>query len=402
MTPRKRLTAEERQVRDAQRAAEKAARAAERERLRPHVAEWFGHRVFPTVADHPNAQADQVALRCPFLSRVAEQATECVKGKNSKGVCTISAGSNGPRQDWLVCPHRALDDHLLHAMVRRLFSIEPETPVRVLPVTNLKDDVRRENFIDDVLASDTPRQFLTFQQFFGGEISLPRSDASPELSFDATVVEVVADPTRGDRAVRLDRYGVIEMQTTDTHGSYRHAVDALNQALDLFKAPGFGAVVADHPDWPGRKVEGPNISNVFKRTFYQVMFKFQITRRSSSAGCILALPRPVWDSWLPFLGAPEIVDMGDGTHQLASPGESVDRSSVPTPSWIYVFDIDEQPPGDGSPTPVDVALVIATDAPTLSRLALETAPLNAIGDAGEADSVLAALERRIGAFVPVR
>jgi hypothetical protein len=375
--------------------------AAEREALRPHLAEWFGHRVYPAVAGHPAALADQRAQRCPFLSQVAERDTACVKSENSRGVCTISAGSNGTRQDWLVCPHRALDDDLLHAMVRRLFGLAVHDPVRVLPVTNLADQQVRVGLVAAALDPAAPRQFLTFQQLFGGEISLPRSQASPELSFDATVVEVLPDGTGG---VALGRYGVIEMQTTDTHGSYRHAVDALKGALDLH-AEDFAAQVAAHPDWPGRRVEGPNISNVFKRTFYQVMFKFQITRRDSSAGCILALPRPVWDSWQPFLGAPEILDMGDGTHRLVVPARDDDLgldddAGEDVPNWIYVFDIDDDPPADGSPTRIEVQLVVATDAPTLSSLALDVAPSNAIGDALAEDTVLTALRRRIGAYMP--
>ncbi|HEX5143318.1 MAG TPA: hypothetical protein VFW21_05560 [Mycobacterium sp.] len=369
----------------------------EREFLRPHIAEWFGHRVFPTVADHPNARRDQLAQCCPFLSRVAEKDMSCVKSDNSRGVCTISAGSNGPRQDWLVCPHRALDDDLLLAMIRRLFGLDANTAVHVIPVTNLSDDAVRERVIADALDPAKPLQFLTFQQLFGGEISLPRSPASPELSFDVTVVEVVPS-SADDGQVSLGRYGVIEMQTTDTHGTYRHAVDALRGALDLHEND-FGAQVAAHPDWPGRRVEGPNISNVFKRTFYQVMFKFQISRRASSSGCILALPRPVWDSWLPFLGAPDVVDMGDGTHRLRAPGEAMPDVKDPAPNWIYVFDIAEQPPADGNTTPIDIQFVIATDAPTLSRLALDIAPANAIGEEHHEDSVVHALQRRAGSYV---
>lgn len=369
--------------------------------LRPHVAEWFGHRVFPAVATGGQARKDQRAERCPFLSQVAEIDTACVKADNSKGVCTISAGSNGTRQDWLVCPHRALDDDLLHRMVRRLFDLPGDEPVHVIPVTNLAIEASRLRLIEAVQAAGAPRQFLTFQQLFGGEIALPRSSASPELSFDATVVEVL--PGANDsQGVRLGRYGVIEMQTTDTHGSYRHAVEALRAALDLHRDD-FAEQVAAHPDWPGRRVEGPNISNVFKRTFYQIMFKFQITRRESSAGCILALPRPVWDSWQPFLGAPVLVDLGDGTHALQDPradGASPSFDDNAAPNWIYVFDIAEEPPADGSPTAVDVQLVIATDAPTLSRLALDVAPANAIGSGAEDDSVLAALHRRTRAFFP--
>ena len=199
--------------------------AAERDALRPHVAEWFGHRVFPTVAAGDQARADQRSERCPFLSQVAETDTACVKADNSKGVCTISAGSNGSRQDWLVCPHRALDDDLLHRMVRKLFGLAADELVHVIPATNLAGQAWRRRLLEAVHDPAAPRQFLTFQQLFGGEISLPRTPASPELSFDATVVEVLADPT-SSMGVRLGRYGVIEMQTTDTHGSYRHAVEA--------------------------------------------------------------------------------------------------------------------------------------------------------------------------------
>lgn len=374
--------------------------AAEREALRPHVAEWFGHRVFPTVATGGEAREDQRAERCPFLSQIAEVDTGCVKAENSRGVCTISAGSNGSRQDWLVCPHRALDDDLLHGMVRRLFGLASDEPVHVIPVTGLTHETWRLRLIEAVNDPVAPRQFLTFQQLFGGEIALPRSPASPELSFDATVVELLPDSDHSP-GVRLGRYGVIEMQTTDTHGSYRHAVEALRNGLDLHPHD-FAEQVAAHPDWPGRRVEGPNISNVFKRTFYQIMFKFQITRRESSAGCILALPRPVWDSWQPFLGAPMLVDMGDGTHALRDPrsDSTTDPPEHTAPNWIYVFDIADEPPADGSPTAVDVQLVVATDAPTLSSLALDLAPAHAIGTGIEEDTVLLALRRRTGAYFP--
>ncbi|MUM19250.1 hypothetical protein FZI91_08080 [Mycobacterium sp. CBMA271] len=370
---------------------------AEREFARPHVAEWFGHRVFPLVADHAEALRDQRAQCCPFLSRVAEEEVTCVKSENSRGVCTISAVSNGPRQDWLVCPNRALDDDLMDAMVRRLFGLETNEALRVIPVTSLRDEAVRDGMIADALNPSKPLQFLTFQKGFGGEISLPRSPASPELSFDITVVEVVPSPEDAS-SVTLGRYGVVEVQTTDTHGSYRHAVDALRGGLDLH-ANDFASQVAAHPDWPGRRVEGPNISNVFKRTFYQVMFKFQIARRASSSGCILALPRPVWDSWQPFLGAPDVVDMGDGTHRLRAPGEAMPDMSQLAPNWIYVFDIDEEPPADGSTTPISIQFVIATDAATLSRLALDVAPANAIGESHHEDSVVHALNRRVGVHI---
>lgn len=383
-----------------------------REQGRPHIAEWFGHRVFPTVAAHPAAQRDQVSERCPFLSQVAEHDTKCVKGANSRGVCTVSAASNGPRQDWLVCPYRSLDDDLLDAMVRRLYGLPATEAVHVLPVTNLSDPAVRASFLAAAADPAQPQQFLVFQQLFGGEIGLSRTAASPELSFDSTVVEVVPDPTAGNSApgepppVRLGRYGVIEVQTADTHGSYRHATEAMRSALDLHRNAGFAEQIAAHPDWPGRSVEGPNIANVFKRTFYQVMVKFQLTRREGSAGCVLAVPQPVWDSWQPFLGGPRLVDRGDGTSRLLGSGEREEDDPVlsgesdPPPNWIYVFDIDEQPPADGSPSSVHVRAVINTDAPSLSRLALDVAPARAAELGGANDAVAAAVRRRLRRYAP--
>ncbi|WP_239336485.1 NotI family restriction endonuclease [Frankia sp. CiP3] len=90
---------------------------------RPHLAEWHGHRVFPIVAAHRAALQDQRQGRCPFLSDVLGSQQACVKLENSRGVCSISAESNGHRQDWLVCPYRALDDRLVETMTRRLFSV---------------------------------------------------------------------------------------------------------------------------------------------------------------------------------------------------------------------------------------------------------------------------------------
>ena len=50
---------------------------------------------------------------CPFSSEILSNKTECWKGTNSKGVCTISSVSNGVRQDWLACPHRVIHTNIV-------------------------------------------------------------------------------------------------------------------------------------------------------------------------------------------------------------------------------------------------------------------------------------------------
>ncbi len=368
------------------------ARAASR----PHIAEWFGHRVFPTVSAGDTPIDDQQSERCPFLTQTLKHSTPCVKAPNSRGVCTISASSNGPRQDWLVCPYRALDDGLLGDMVCRLYGIPPLDPVVIQPVVALADEAGKSEILNAVHGGG--RVFVYFQDKLGGEISLSRTGASPELSFDITVVELLPAtsddlwPGLSDPAVTVGKYGVIELQTTDTHGSYSHAVTALTSALDLHKER-FSDQLAENPEWAGRRIEGPNISNVFKRTFYQIAFKFQVTKRETSVGCALALPQPVWDSWQPFLGAPELHEQLDGTWRL------LDDQAVRPSDWIYVFDIDTQPSPGGRPAPIRVSLVIGTDAATLSRAAFEIAPARAVAHGGEHDAVAETIARRLGRYL---
>jgi hypothetical protein len=344
---------------------------------------------------------DQTSGRCPFLSETLSQTTPCVKAENSRGVCTISASSNGSRQDWLVCPYRALDDELLAGMVRQLYGLPHVAPVLIRPALALQDPRLRGDILTAVCQGDPRRVFVYFQDKLGGEIGLSRTAASPELSFDITVVELVGadnNHTAGHQQsanvqLEVGRYGVIELQTTDTHGSYKHAVTALTNALDLHREQ-FPQLLADNPEWAGRKVEGPNISNVFKRTFYQIAFKFQVTKRDTSAGCVLAIPQPVWDSWQPFLGAPDLREHPDGTWRL------LDNHDASPSDWIYVFDIEEAPRPGGGPAPIRVRLIIGTDAQTLSRAAFDIAPAKAVAHGGETDAVVTAITRRLAAYLP--
>ena len=345
--------------------------------------------MFPAVSTAASAIADQVAERCPFLSHTLNEATPCRKAVNSRGVCTISASSNGPRQDWLVCPYRALDDSLLTGIIQRLYNMPAGTPVLIKPARALGDVIMRDQTLQAAQSDDPRRVFIYFQDFLGGEIGLSRTPASPEISFDITVVELLA---AGLDLVQLGKYGIIELQTTDTHGSYQQAVTALRNALDLHEEQ-FPQQLSQNPEWTGRKIEGPNISNVFKRTFYQIAFKFQVTKRDTSVGCVLALPKPVWDSWQPFLGAPELHEQPDGTWRLLD-----DDEAAPS-DWIYIFDIDETPAQHG-PARLLVRQIIGTDAATLSRAAFDIAPAKAVEHAGGTDAVISAIVRRLGFFIP--
>lgn len=358
-----------------------------------HIAEWYGHRVHPVVAATPRALDDQVDGRCPFLSDATGQDRKCVKNDNSQGVCTVSSTSRDPargRQDWLVCPIRSLDLDLVDDVVRRLFGHAPTAEVEVVPVPVLADPTRRDQLRARVLAG-TPT-VVYFQTKLGGEITLAPTSRSPEFSFDATMVEVLPDGAGG---LRLGRYGIFEIQTMDYHGSYKHAVTNLRDGLRLH-ADDFHETLSKRPDWLSERMEGPNISNVFKRTFYQMMFKFQIGAHEHSAGCAFAIPRPVWDSWQRHLAAPDLVERGDGTWQLGQ-SDTLTTDGRP-PAWLYVLDLDVS--DTDSPNNLGIWRVIATDARSMSHYALDLAPEAALEEGGSVDRLMSTIRARLSAYLP--
>ena len=369
----------------------KRRRAAAPREATNHIAEWFGHRVYPVVADADGALTDQHDGRCPFLTKATGEDRKCVKNNNSAGVCTVSSVSRTHgRQDWLVCPIRSLDASLIEDVVRRLFA-HPSGPLEVRAAPVLADTERRAEFLETV--SGGIPAVVYFQTKLGGEITLAKTDRSPEFSFDSTMVEVLPD---GQGGITMGRYGIFEIQTMDYHGSYEAAVSNLRDGLRLHKND-FHPTLAERPDWVSERMEGPNISNVFKRTFYQMMFKFQIGAHSTSAGCVFAIPRPVWDSWQRHLAAPELVERADGTWQLGQSSVDVVEQAR-TPAWIYVLELDVSE--EISPNDLNIWRVIATDATSMSHYALELAPQAALEEGGSVDRLMATIRSRLAVYLP--
>ena len=226
------------------------------------------------------------------------------------------------------------------------------------------------------------------QNKLGGEISVRSTPRSPELSFDITFVELLpAD--RGNATV--GKFGVLEVQTMDFHGSYRHTVKNLNDALRLHgdKLP---RVLQENQHWLAERIEGPNIANVFKRTFYQMMLKFQLGLHPRSVGTSLAIPQAVWDSWQPHLGRPELTPQHDGTFAL----QMHNPSAASAKAWIHVFDLDAK--ADVQPSPVVVRRSILTDAGSVAHYALEDVPRRAFAEDGGAKGVVDAIQQRLSAL----
>ncbi len=137
-------------------------------------------------------------------------------------------------------------------------------------------------------------------------------------------------------------------------------------------------------------------SDVFKRTFYQMMLKFQIGGRGSCAGCVLAIPASVWDSWQRHLGGPELTALGGNAFALQTPGRP--KPSDPASAWIYVFDID--PASSKSPSPVVLRKTIATSADAIAHYALKVAPEAALSSGAAGDRLLATIRNRLSQWWP--
>lgn len=355
-----------------------------------HVSEWFGHRIYPQVVSSTDALADQQEQRCPFLSLAKATSTACIKSENAKGVCAISTkpGPHSVRQDWLVCPYRALDPVMLKAFVSRLFALSEAAPTFIVPGIRLATQSARDEVIQRLHNGE--RLFIYFDEKLGGELSIPGTDSSPEFSFDVTVFELILD----GGVPHVGRFGVIEIQTMDFHGSYKHAVKNLVDGLRLFPNH-FPEQLQANQNWMSEKVEGPNIANVFKRTFYQMMFKFQLGNHARCAGCVLAIPESVWNSWSPHLGKPTPTPHGDGSDNLFTPG--VTRPEQ-VPAWIYVFGLDAT--SGTTPSPILLRNIIATDAHSMSYYALDVAPTNSLAGIGRPGGMLSLARSRISALWP--
>lgn len=353
------------------------------------VSEWFGQRIYPEVRLDVAAVTGDSANACPFLTTTLKTQTACVKADNSRGVCTISSNSNGSRQDWLVCPYRVMDSDIVKQGCQIIFGLPHE--VLPKPVSLLTDEGELDSFKEDVIRDGAG--YLFFQDKLGGEISIIGTNRSPEIAFDVTLVEIKVNPEGG---FLVARYGILEIQTMDFHGTYKNAVTNLRDGLRLHRA-GFAKTLQENLHWASESVEGPNIANVFKRTFYQVMLKFKLSGEGpAAAGTLLALPRSVWDSWQPFLGAPELdVEKGNiRRFKLVDDG----IKEPPLNAFICVFDLDATKASAISPVKIEYFVRVSPE--RLAHHALTEVPNHILHAITNNDSVLSRIRIRLAKWWP--
>lgn len=352
-----------------------------------YISEWLGQRIYPDVRLDVRKFPKIGYEICPFLSAVLRTATKCVKNENSLGVCTINAASNGPRQDWLACPYRVIDSGIVTDACEKIFSSKP--PARPFPASLLSNIAAKQVFQKTVRAAGHGHLF--FQDKLGGEISILGSDRSPEMAFDITVVEILHAAGR----YSVGRYGILEVQTMDFHGSYKKAVTNLRDALRLHNKKFADALRKDQA-WAAEDIEGPNIANVFKRTFYQMMLKFELGGKGAAAGTVLAIPQAVWDSWQPFLGKPALERLADGTYEMKSTAQQ--NIAAQPNAHICVFDLDASKARPISPVTVKQFIRVSPD--QLAHHAFDVVPKNMLTALQGQDSILASIKARLMPWWP--
>ena len=195
----------------------------------------------------------------------------------------------------------------------------------------------------------------------------------------------------------MSRYGILEIQTMDYHGTYKHAVSNLRDGLRLHQETFVDALRNNLERWSGDKVEGPNIANVFKRTFYQMLLKFRLAGDgAAAAGTVLAIPESVWDSWQPFLGAPELEDEAPGIKRLrVEPGAPEEPQLN---AYICVFDLGAADPQ--SISPVEIRHFIRVSPDRMAHHAFTEVPAHILQSIREEQAVISTIRARLGEWWP--
>lgn len=320
--------------------------------------------------------------RLPLLTSIKREKTQCIKNENASGVCTINSLGVEARKDWLVCPYRVIDSEIVQSGCATIFGNAPLSPP--IPISILNDE-KGIAILQNTLDTDK-NAFIFFQDKLGGEISISGTQTSPEIAFDITVVEI----SRLERGtLKIGRYGFIEIQTMDFHGSYKAAVTNLRDAHRLH-GKDFPNALSQNQSWASKDIEGPNIANVFKRTFYQTLLKFELSKQGAAAGTILALPEAVWESWQPFLGRPTIEHMAGSEFRIAG-SDNVDYHG--TNAWVFVFDLDDS--SHSAISPVMIKSRIRVSATDLVQHAFVTVPKNMLHWATADDALLNRIRDRM-------
>lgn len=214
------------------------------------IAEWFGHSPLDTS---PEAQDCRARKHCPFID------TPCTKtfsDKTISGVCSVHAGVNGLVP---ICPNRLYAEN--YAFLDRIAAIAfGGTPHVIKP--------------GDLHTSEaTKDRVVAFGKKFGSELKVPKRGGNGAYSVDWILAKV-------DGQEELLEFVAVEVQTIDTTGSYKPAVETLRQG--------------DHATVTSEA--GMNWENVNKRILPQLIYKGHLLRREPlcRSGLFFVCPTAVY------------------------------------------------------------------------------------------------------------
>ena len=125
------------------------------------------------------------------------------------------------------------------------------------------------------------------------------------------------------------------------------------------------------------------------------MLKFKLSGQGAAAGTVLALPRSVWDSWQPFLGAPQLEDEAPGVKRFKiANGEKTEDLN----SFICVFDLDSHHNAAISPVTIDHFVRVSPE--QLAHHAFTEVPNHMLHAIQSSDAILSRIKTRLGEWWP--
>lgn len=223
------------------------------------IAEFFGYRASDTSEE---ALTAALTAHCPFLN---DRCTKILRDRVIAGVCTLKPATSDPV---ICCPNRlyAADYSFLRDIADIVF--EPGLPMEA--GASAKSLARKSNV----------PAIAVFGKRWGGELRLPQRTGSGGYFVDWILARL-------DSSGSLTEFVAVEVQSIDTTGNYRNAINVMLQSrVDVTSTAGF------------------NWENVSKRIIPQLLYKGNVLQREAKCkgGLFFVTPQPVYDKIMTRLG----------------------------------------------------------------------------------------------------
>lgn len=195
------------------------------------IREWFGFDITDWSQD---AKDHRDGERCPFIGA---DCTKVFSDRTVSGVCAISSGDGRPVA---ICPNRLYAEN--HAFLADIAATAFGPDCRIIHPRDLRR-VRHDG-----------KHVVAFGKRYGSEVRLPQRRGTGNYFVDWILARISAAGT-------LAEFVAVEVQTIDTTGTYRPAVETLRLGQPRLSLESSTA--------------GFNWENVSKRILPQLIYKGQ-------------------------------------------------------------------------------------------------------------------------------